>query len=157
MVFEESEAVQEELALVGGTPATESFCRVGFTAECEAAINEQINIEYTVSYVYHSLYSYFDRDNVGLPGFASFFKDASAEEREHAELLMAYQTKRGGKVKLQVCIFLCQFGALDRPRGTCGTFGLEWEPEIHAVCTRLCVWGCQWYSDDARTPLSAQH
>lgn len=69
--------------------------------ECEAAVNEQICIEYTVSYVYHSLYSYFDRDNVGLPGFAAFFKAASDEEREHAELLMDYQTRRGGRVKLQ--------------------------------------------------------
>ena len=65
-------------------------------------MNEQICIEYTVSYVYHSLYSYFDRDNVGLPGFAAFFKAASDEEREHAELLMDYQTRRGGRVKLQV-------------------------------------------------------
>ena len=30
-----------------------SLCR--FHQECEAAINEQINIEYTISYVYHSL------------------------------------------------------------------------------------------------------
>lgn len=27
-----------------------------------------------MSYVYHSLYAYFDRDNVGLPGMAKFFK-----------------------------------------------------------------------------------
>lgn len=32
------------------------------------------SIEYNVSYVYHSLYAYFDRDNVGLPGMAAFFK-----------------------------------------------------------------------------------
>ena len=31
----------------------------------------------------------------------SFFKKSSHEEREHAELLMEYQNKRGGKVKLQ--------------------------------------------------------
>ena len=43
------------------------------------------------SYVYHALYAYFSRDNVALPGFASYFKAASAEEREHAELLMDYQ------------------------------------------------------------------
>lgn len=58
------------------------------------------SIEYNVSYVYHALYAYFDRDNVALPGLASFFKAASEEEREHAELLMAYQNTRGGRVRL---------------------------------------------------------
>lgn len=28
------------------------------------------SVEYNVSYVYHALYAYFDRDNVGLKGFA---------------------------------------------------------------------------------------
>ncbi len=28
----------------------------------------QINIEYNISYIYHSLYAFFDRDNIGLPG-----------------------------------------------------------------------------------------
>lgn len=58
------------------------------------------SIEYNVSYVYHALFAYFDRDNVGLPGMASFFKAASEEEREHAELLMEYQNTRGGRVRL---------------------------------------------------------
>jgi hypothetical protein len=30
------------------------------------------SVEYNVSYVYHALFSYFDRDNVGLPGFAKW-------------------------------------------------------------------------------------
>lgn len=29
-----------------------------------------------MSYVYHSLYAYFSRDNVALPGVAAFFKKA---------------------------------------------------------------------------------
>ncbi|MQL83486.1 hypothetical protein Taro_015974 [Colocasia esculenta] len=57
-------------------------------------------VEYTASYVYHSLFAYFDRDNVALRGLAKFFKESSEEEREHAEKLMKYQNKRGGKVKL---------------------------------------------------------
>lgn len=77
-------------------------------------VNARPNLEHTpalaptqqpsmqISYVYHSLYNYFDRDNVGLPGLAAFFKAASAEEREHAEMLMDYQTRRGGRVKLNV-------------------------------------------------------
>ena len=44
---------------------------------------------------------YFDRDDVALPGFASFFKEASDEEREHAETLMKFQNMRGGRVVLQ--------------------------------------------------------
>ena len=44
---------------------------------------------------------YFDRDDVALPGFASFFKKASDEEREHAEKLMKFQNQRGGRVVLQ--------------------------------------------------------
>ncbi|KAL1172218.1 hypothetical protein V6Z11_A05G335000 [Gossypium hirsutum] len=69
--------------------------------DCEASINEQINVEYSVSYVYHAMFAYFDRDNVALKGLAKFFKESSLEEREHAEKFMEYQNKRGGKVKLQ--------------------------------------------------------
>ncbi|KAM0068890.1 Ferritin-1 [Helianthus debilis subsp. tardiflorus] len=47
------------------------------------------------------MYAYFDRDNIALKGLAKFFKESSEEEREHAEKLMEYQNKRGGKVKLQ--------------------------------------------------------
>jgi hypothetical protein len=82
------------------------------------------SVELTVSYLYQAMSSYFDRDNVGLPGFAKFFKvrirhadmwlqthapshtqqaadvcgvcliwlqAASDEERDHAEMLMAFQ------------------------------------------------------------------
>lgn len=101
VVFEPMSAVKAELATVDQTKEqSESFARVSFHQECEAALNEQINIEYNVSYIYHALFAYFDRDNVGLPGMAKFFKDGSLEEREHAELLMEYQNKRGGRVKL---------------------------------------------------------
>ncbi|KAF8066176.1 18S rRNA (guanine-N(7))-methyltransferase [Scenedesmus sp. PABB004] len=58
-------------------------------------------VEYSLSYLYHSLAAFFDRDAVGLPGFAAYFAAQSAEERRHAELLMAHQTRRGGAVKLQ--------------------------------------------------------
>eukprot|EP00878_Enallax_costatus_P004456 GHUV01004696.1.p1 GENE.GHUV01004696.1~~GHUV01004696.1.p1 ORF type:complete len:249 (+),score=89.09 GHUV01004696.1:94-840(+) len=101
VVFIPQQAVQGELAVVDKTNAqVQSFARVNFNEACEAAINEQINIEYNVSYVYHSLYAYFDRDNVALPGMAAFFKAGSEEEREHAELLMQYQNTRGGRVRL---------------------------------------------------------
>ncbi|XP_037427243.1 ferritin-1, chloroplastic-like [Triticum dicoccoides] len=57
-------------------------------------------VECNASYAYHSLYAYFNRDNVALKGFAKFFKESSDEEREHAEMLMEYQNRRGGRVRL---------------------------------------------------------
>eukprot|EP00892_Ulva_mutabilis_P007974 jgi/Ulvmu1/5549/UM023_0085.1 len=101
MVFQPFSEVQTELSTVTTAPITESYARVDYHPEVEAAVNEQINIEYTISYVYHALHSYFNRDNVGLPGFAKFFSEASDEEREHAQLLMDYQAKRGGRVELK--------------------------------------------------------
>lgn len=68
---------------------------------CGQALNDHINVEYTASYAYHALFSYFDRDTVGLAGFAKFFAEQSNEEREHAEQFMQYQNIRGGKVVLK--------------------------------------------------------
>lgn len=77
-----------------------SFARVLYTKEVESAINDQINVELSISYVYAAMASYFARDNVGLRGFAGFFANESAEERSHANLLLTHQIKRGGRVKL---------------------------------------------------------
>ncbi|KAH6777904.1 TRICHOME BIREFRINGENCE-LIKE 34 [Perilla frutescens var. frutescens] len=38
--------------------------------ECKSPINEQIDMEYCESYVFHALYAYFDGDNVTLKGLA---------------------------------------------------------------------------------------
>uniref|UniRef100_K3ZJZ0 Ferritin n=1 Tax=Setaria italica TaxID=4555 RepID=K3ZJZ0_SETIT len=100
VVFQPFEEIKGELSLVPQTP-DKSLARQKFVDECEAAINEQINVEYNASYAYHSLFAYFDRDNVALKGFAKFFKESSDEEREHAEKLMKYQNTRGGRVRLQ--------------------------------------------------------
>ncbi|KAG6436613.1 hypothetical protein SASPL_101514 [Salvia splendens] len=100
VVFEPFEEVKKELMLVPSVSQA-SLARHKYSDDCEAAINEQINVEYNVSYVYHAMFAYFDRDNVALKGLAKFFKESSVEEREHAEKLMEYQNKRGGKVKLQ--------------------------------------------------------
>lgn len=100
VVFQPFEEVQKELLLVPSRPH-DSLARHKYVDDCEAAINEQINVEYNVSYVYHAMFAYFDRDNVALKGLAKFCKESSIEEREHAEKLMEYQNKRGGRVKLQ--------------------------------------------------------
>lgn len=102
VVFEPFVAAQAELAVVEKTQeAKQSLGRVNFHSELEAAINEQINVEYNVSYIYHAAYAYFNRDNVALPGLAGYFKAESVEERGHAEMLMDYQNTRGGRVKFQ--------------------------------------------------------
>ncbi|KAK3083725.1 hypothetical protein FSP39_002076 [Pinctada imbricata] len=75
--------------------------RQNFHMESEAGINRQINMELYASYTYQSMSYFFDRDDVALPGFAKYFSKASEEEREHAEKLMKYQNKRGGRIVLQ--------------------------------------------------------
>ena len=53
-------------------------------------------MELKASYLYLAMGSHFDRDDVALPGFASFFKRASAEERDHGAKFIEYQNLRGG-------------------------------------------------------------
>jgi len=78
-----------------------SQCRQNYHAESEAGVNRQVNMELYASYTYQSMSFYFDRDDVALHGFAEFFKKMSDEEREHAEKLMKFQNKRGGRIVLQ--------------------------------------------------------
>ncbi|XP_071722510.1 ferritin-1, chloroplastic-like [Rutidosis leptorrhynchoides] len=103
VLFNPFEEVRKQDFIVPISTQT-SLARQKFVDECEAAINEQINVEYNVCYMYHAMYAYFDRDNVALKGLAKFFKDSSDEEREHAEKLMEYQNKRGGRVKLHTIV-----------------------------------------------------
>ena len=78
-----------------------SQVRQNFHEQCEAAINKQINMELYQSYVFTSMAWYFDRDDVGLPGLHKFFLRYANEEREHAEELLEYQNKRGGRIVMQ--------------------------------------------------------
>jgi len=78
-----------------------SVIRQNYHQECEAGINKQVNMELHAHYVYLSMALYFDRDDVALPGFAKYFKKASAEEAEHAEKFMKHQNARGGRVVLK--------------------------------------------------------
>jgi ferritin heavy chain len=78
-----------------------SICRQNYAAECEAAINKQINMELYASYVYNSMAFYYERDDVALPGFAKYFKKSAQEESEHAQKFMAFQNKRGGRIVLK--------------------------------------------------------
>lgn len=102
--------------------AAVSQVRQNFHEECEAGINKQINWELYASYVYMSMSSYFCRDDVALPGFAKFFKKASDEEREHAQKLICYQNRRGGRVVLN---------NIDKPSRD------EWGTGLDALCSAL--------------------
>uniref|UniRef100_A0A3B3H2V6 Ferritin n=1 Tax=Oryzias latipes TaxID=8090 RepID=A0A3B3H2V6_ORYLA len=79
----------------------ESQVRQNYHRDCEAAINRMVNMELFASYTYTSMAFYFDRDDVALPGFSHFFKENSHEEKEHADKLLSFQNKRGGRIFLQ--------------------------------------------------------
>jgi len=79
----------------------DSQVRQNYHQNSEAAINRMVNMELYASYSYTSMAMYFSRDDVALPGFSKFFKENSHEEREHAEKLLSYQNKRGGRIFLQ--------------------------------------------------------
>uniref|UniRef100_A0A4W5PJE6 Ferritin n=2 Tax=Hucho hucho TaxID=62062 RepID=A0A4W5PJE6_9TELE len=79
----------------------ESQVRQNYHRDSEVAINRMINMEMFASYTYTSMAFYFSRDDVALPGFAHFFKENSDEEREHADKLLSFQNRRGGRIVLQ--------------------------------------------------------
>ncbi|XP_072282242.1 ferritin, lower subunit [Pyxicephalus adspersus] len=94
----------------------ESQVRHNFHQDCEAGLNRTVNLKYHSSYIYLSMASYFDRDDVALDNFAKFFRERSEEEKEHAEKLIKYQNKRGGRVFLQ---------SVEKPERDDWTNGLE--------------------------------
>jgi len=102
LTFEPFEEIREPLNDVQKSLETNSSTARApwFTAEAEDAINAQINVELTISHVYDSMWAYFDRDNVALRGLAAYFAHESAEERRHAQSLMSYLNRRGGRVHL---------------------------------------------------------
>lgn len=69
------------------------LCQLLCALPTHAASVVRCSIELTISYVYLALHSYADRDNVGLPGFAAWFKDESDGERDHAQLLLNFQVR----------------------------------------------------------------
>ncbi|KAM4526165.1 ferritin, lower subunit isoform 1-T4 [Fundulus diaphanus] len=72
-----------------------------YHAETEGDINKLINLKLNASYTFLSLGMYFDRDDVALPHFSSFFLERSLKERDQAEKLLEYQNTRGGRILLQ--------------------------------------------------------
>ncbi|XP_020496361.1 ferritin, lower subunit-like [Labrus bergylta] len=79
----------------------QSVVKQNLHSETEGDINKLINLKLSASYTYLSLGMYFDRDDVALPSFSSFFLERSVKEREQAEKLLEYQNMRGGRILLQ--------------------------------------------------------
>ncbi|KAM3592650.1 uncharacterized protein V6R79_022892 [Siganus canaliculatus] len=79
----------------------QSVVKQNLHSEVEGEINKLINLKLNASYTYLSLGMYFDRDDVALPKFSSFFLERSVKEREQAERLLEYQNMRGGRILLQ--------------------------------------------------------
>ncbi|CAK6964230.1 hypothetical protein F7725_014204 [Scomber scombrus] len=86
----------------------QSVVKQNLHAECEGDINKLINLKLNASYTYLALGMYFDRDDVALPKFSSFFLERSMKEREQTEKLLEYQNMRGGRILLQT-ISLCDY------------------------------------------------
>jgi ferritin len=70
-----------------------------FSAKIQDAINEQINKELYSAYLYLSMATQFDAEN--LPGFAHWMRAQYREETEHALKFYRYVDERGGRVLLK--------------------------------------------------------
>ncbi|VDD93156.1 unnamed protein product [Enterobius vermicularis] len=103
-------------------PNEQSSSRQNYSAEVEAAVNKQINIEFYASYVYLSMATYFSRSEVCLPHISKWMRKQSDEEREHALMLIQFQTLRGGRV---------QFESINKPERE------EWESALEAFKAAL--------------------
>lgn len=80
----------------------------------EEVINQQINAELYSGYLYLSMASYFESNN--LNGFANWMHVQNLEEQSHAMKFYHYLNERGGRVKLM---------PIDGPK-------LEWKSPIEA-------------------------
>ncbi|XP_054977044.1 ferritin heavy chain-like [Sorex araneus] len=85
----------------GVLPVPLSSVYQSLAADCEDAINTQINLELCTAYVYLSMSYYFDREDVGLKRFSRYFRELFRELFEQAEKLMQLQNQRGA----QLCFY----------------------------------------------------
>ncbi|KAM5291052.1 ferritin heavy chain-like [Glossophaga mutica] len=77
------------------------LCVHNYHPECEAAVNNHINVHFHASYVYSSVAFCFDREDVALKHFSQLFLQRSNKEKEHAEKLVGLQKQRGGRIRLR--------------------------------------------------------
>lgn len=104
--------------------AQASYVRQSYHPDCEAVINNHINLQLHASYVYLSMASYFNSPDVALKHFAQFFTQQASQERERAHRLTELQNQRGGRLCLR------NIGRPDRNR---------WENGLTAMEGALCL------------------
>ncbi|XP_023864358.1 ferritin, lower subunit isoform X2 [Salvelinus sp. IW2-2015] len=122
-----------------------------FHPESEVNINKLVNIKLTASYTYLSLGMYFDRDDVALRSFSSFFLERSVKEREQADKLLEYQNMRGGRVLLQPIAKPSREdwrGGLDAI-----TFSLEFQKTLNTSLLELCDFLEQHFLSDSHDTI----
>ncbi|XP_042639435.1 ferritin heavy chain-like [Orycteropus afer afer] len=73
-----------------------------YEQELDAAINQQINLELGTSYVFLAMSYYFDRGDVALKNFSTYFLSHWREEHEHAKMLLRLQKQRRGRFHLYI-------------------------------------------------------
>ncbi|CAO2624284.1 Ferritin heavy chain [Lemmus lemmus] len=72
--------------------------QLNYNHNCEAAISSHVQLQLHASYVYLSMGFFFDRKDGALQNFSSFFLNTSHECTAHAEILLAVQNQRGGRI-----------------------------------------------------------
>uniref|UniRef100_A0A1W7R9J5 Ferritin n=1 Tax=Hadrurus spadix TaxID=141984 RepID=A0A1W7R9J5_9SCOR len=66
--------------------------------QCLVGLQRQIDEEMHASLTYMSMAAHFGNNDIARQGFSKFFSENSKEEKEHAEKIIDYINKRGGKV-----------------------------------------------------------
>lgn len=78
-----------------------SYVRQNYHPDCEALVNNQINLELHASYEYLFMAAYFRGNEVALKHLGRFFLQRSHTKREQADRLVQLQNQRGGRVRLR--------------------------------------------------------
>lgn len=69
------------------------------TKEVRDLLNNQVNAEFYSAYLYLDFSVYYD--DLGLDGFANWYRIQAQEERDHALLMMQYMQNNGERVVLE--------------------------------------------------------
>ncbi|EPQ19099.1 Ferritin heavy chain [Myotis brandtii] len=82
------------------TPPRRSQALDSYHPACEAAVNHQIHLELYVIYVYKSMATYFEENQVTLKYVGKFFLGQAAQMKEHADRLIRLQNQRSGQTRV---------------------------------------------------------
>lgn len=78
-----------------------SCARQSYQPDCEAAVNNQINLELYASYVYEAMALYFEREDAALKHVVQFFRQQARKETEYAQRLVWLHEQRGARLRLR--------------------------------------------------------